>query len=97
MPTVLINGRVEEAVKRKAESVLKKNGLNASKSIRMLWEYLSEMNDLPPFMKERMEDERKKVLHARWERLMNTAGVVKTAQAVSDEDVAHILLGRAEG
>ena len=95
MATVLINGRVDEEIKKKTETVLEKRSLNASEAIRMLWQYISETNDVPPFMIERLEGKRKDEIEAKRKMLLKGAGIVKTTSPVDDREVERLLSERA--
>lgn len=56
-PSTQMNTRIDLALKRQGDAVLKRHGISPSQAVRALWGYLAEKDDLPPFMRERRQKE----------------------------------------
>ncbi|MCL2424582.1 MAG: type II toxin-antitoxin system RelB/DinJ family antitoxin [Micrococcales bacterium] len=91
MGTALVNGRVDERVKRQAESVLAAHHKTASEAIRGLYQHIADTRQLPDFLtaadatKARHERERKLTA------LLSVAGISHSAAITTDEGTAETL------
>ena len=52
MPTVQMNTRMDEELKRQGDAVFAERGYTPSQVVRAVWEYAARNQDLPPFMKD---------------------------------------------
>ena len=50
-----LNVRMDEAVKRRGDKVLKDNGVSVSAAVRALWEEMGTTRELPDFIRKRQE------------------------------------------
>ena len=55
MPTVQMNTRMDEELKRQGDAVFAERGYTPSQVVRAVWEYAARNQDLPPFMKDNEE------------------------------------------
>ena len=52
MPTVQMNTRMDEELKRQGDAVFAERGYTPSQVVRAVWEYAAKNRDIPPFMKD---------------------------------------------
>lgn len=76
--TATINIRIDAALKKSGDAVLKENGISTTTAIKMLWEELSQTHELPEFVlrkqKDSLEEEKRRKLEA-LKRLGRTSSV----------------------
>ncbi|MDR1186869.1 MAG: type II toxin-antitoxin system RelB/DinJ family antitoxin [Bifidobacteriaceae bacterium] len=90
MGMVLVNGRVEETVKRRAEEVLAAHSTTPSQAIRALYQHMSETRQLPDFLSPDPESERA-ARERRLEILRSVAGISHSEAIAADADAERIL------
>ena len=54
--TATINIRIDAALKKRGDAVLKEHGISTTTAIKMLWEELSQTRELPEFVLRKQED-----------------------------------------
>ncbi|MDR1264001.1 MAG: type II toxin-antitoxin system RelB/DinJ family antitoxin [Propionibacteriaceae bacterium] len=83
MALVLVNGRVDERVKRQADEVLAAHHKTPTDAIRSLYQYLADQRDLPAFMRPTDDDGADR--RRRWEALRSVAGLTRDPAIATDE------------
>lgn len=53
MATLLVSGRVDESIKRKADAYIKRAGVTTSDVIKVVWEQIAETGEVPTKAKQR--------------------------------------------
>jgi antitoxin component of RelBE/YafQ-DinJ toxin-antitoxin module len=82
MGLVLVNGRVDERIKRQADAVLAAHHSTPTEAIRSLYGYLADQRRLPEFM-ERPDDDTDR--RRRKKALMSVAGISHDPAIATDE------------
>ncbi|MDR0592667.1 MAG: type II toxin-antitoxin system RelB/DinJ family antitoxin [Bifidobacteriaceae bacterium] len=86
----LVNGRVGEDVKRRAEKVLAAHSKTPSEAIRALYEHIAATRELPDFLRPDRAAEAA-VREGRLAALRSVAGISHSALIAADEDAERVL------
>ncbi|MCL2091091.1 MAG: type II toxin-antitoxin system RelB/DinJ family antitoxin [Micrococcales bacterium] len=91
MSTVLVNGRVDERVKRQAENVLAAHHTTPSEAIRGLYQHIAETRQLPDFLTAADADQARAEREHRLAALMSVAGISRSPAIATDAGTAQVL------
>jgi len=91
MGKVLVNGRVDEQVRRQAERVLAAHGTTPSQAIRGLYEHIAATRQLPDYLTAPDEAARRAERQRRLALLESVAGVSHAPAITTDEGTADVL------
>ena len=88
MSLVVVNARVDERVKKRADDVLAAHDKTPTDAIRSLYHYLADQGSLPAFMES--ADDVTADRRRRWESLRSVAGLSHDAAIATDEGYEQV-------
>lgn len=74
MPVAQLNTRIDDAIKRSGDSVLRREGVSVAQAVRGLWGYMGATQTIPDFILHDFEADDRAELERRAERVVSGCG-----------------------
>lgn len=90
-----LNVRMSAPLKKRGDKVLKDNGISTSAAVRALWQELADSRELPPFLKNLVDQQ--DATKAKMRALSALAGVAEGSLShLTDEELEAVGMARYE-